>query len=843
MGKQKKKMNKEKRVKRSLKSILLGKPREIIVPGSRFPNSTQSMVPVVDIQQGVVITEDGRYIKILEVLPTNFYLKSRVEQQNIIYYLASYLKIAPPSLQILVHTQRADIDAYCEQMEHYYNTEANEKCKAMILEDAQLVNYLAAYEAVTRRFYLVFEYTGLSNDFTEIAKELAEQAETAYQYLDYCGLEVLRHDDYDEFLLKTLYTSYHKQTARSVDYTALMSQIGPVCGSDIPEAELDEEDKEGMTTMQDILAPTECDLTGKEYIVIDGVLHAYLYVSGYGYPTEMGPAWLSPLVELGDGISLSFFLNKKRKEQILPKVAKTTMFNRTRMRDVEDTRADYEELDDAISSGMFIKEKMNRENEDFFYMHTLIEITALDEETLEKRISQVQNLCASMDLTVRRSDWLHEQNFYSMLPLCKLDVDIAKQTKRNILTSGAAGAFPFSSFELCDDKGVLLGINLHNNSAVILDNYNTDLYSNGNLAIFGMSGAGKTYTILLLAMRLRMCGVQVFIIAPEKGFEYRSTCEAIGGQYIKLARGSSDCINIMEIRRTTLDIDSNLTGHEQRNDSVMLDLIQDIKTNLKLRYPDMTPEESYQLSIAITECYESFGITKDNASLLNSDGSFKDMPDFSHLHSILLKYPSLKNIALIVKDMVDAGMGGQTNVDLKSSFIVLDTSGAREDELSALTHTATMFIRDELSRSRTRKKAVFGDELWVIAGKEGNEQAADFVINLAKTVRGYGCIFVSSTQNTIDYFALRDGKFGDAILNNSRLKLLLQMEEAEALKLQEKIGLSDEEVMQIVRCGRGQGLLCAGKNRISVEIRSSQTEYELITTNRADLEKREKQEE
>lgn len=505
MGKQKKKINKEKRVKRSLKSIILGKPREIIVPGSRFPNGTQSMVPVVDIQQGVVITEDGRYIKILEVLPTNFYLKSRVEQQNIIYYLASYLKIAPPSLQILVHTQRADIDAYCEQMEHYYNTEANEKCKAMILEDAQLVNYLAAYEAVTRRFYLIFEYTGLSNDFTEIAKELADHAETAYQYLDYCGLEVLRHDNYDEFLLKTLYTSYHKQTARSVDYEAIMSQIGPVCGSDISETELDEDDKDGMTTMQDILAPTECDLTGKEYIVIDGVLHAYLYVSGYGYPTEMGSAWLSPLVELGDGISLSFFLNKKRKEQILPKVAKTTMFNRTRMREVEDTRADFEELDDAISSGMFIKEKMNRENEDFFYMHTLIEITALEEETLEKRISQVQNLCASMDLTVRRSNWLHEQTFYSMLPLCKLDVDIAKQTKRNVLTSGAAGAFPFSSFELCDDKGVLLGINLHNNSAVILDNYNTDLYSNGNLAIFGMSGAGKTYTILLLAMRLRMC--------------------------------------------------------------------------------------------------------------------------------------------------------------------------------------------------------------------------------------------------------------------------------------------------------------------------------------------------
>lgn len=841
MGKRKEKTQNVKGLKNfDLKRLIFGSPQRINVEGSRFPNGTQNLVPVVDIQNGVVITEDGRYLKILEVLPTNFYLKSQIEQQNIIYYFSSYLKIAPASLQIIVNTQRADIDSYCEQMEHYYNTEQNEKCKDMILEDAELVNYMAENEAVTRHFYLVYEYSGASSDFEEIAKELADIAETAYQYLDYCGLEVIRHESYDEFLFKTFYTAFHKQTARQANIKALISQIGAVYGTtDISPEELDEDDADGILTVQDSLAPSECDLTNKKYVIVDGIYHSYLYLSGYGYPTETGQAWLSPLVELGDGISLSFYLDKKSKEQILPKVSKTTMLNRSRMRDVGDTRSDYEELDDAISSGMYIKEQINREGEDFYYMHTLIEVTAFNEETLDQRVRQVQNKCTSMNITARRADWCHEQCFRSMLPLCSLDADIEKKSRRNILTSGAAAAFPFSSFELCDEKGVLLGMNLHNNSAVILDNYNSEIYSNGNMAIFGMTGAGKTYTILLLAMRLRMCGVQVFIIAPEKGFEYRNACKALGGQYIKIARGSTDCINIMEIRRTTLDIDSNMEGHEQRTDSVMLDMVQDVRTNLKLRYPDMTPEEAYQLNIAITECYESFGITRDNASLLKPDGSFKDMPDLSNLYPILLKYPSLKNIAVIVKDMVDCGLGGQTNVDLKSSFIVMDTSSARAEEVSAATHTSTVFIRDELSRSRTRKKAVFGDELWVIAGEEGNEQAADFVIRLVKTIRGYGGIFISATQNVLDYFALRDGKFGDTLVSNSRLKLLLQVEEAEALKLQEKLGLSDEEVMQIIRCGRGQGLLCAGKNRIAVAIRSSQTEYELITTNRADLAKRE----
>lgn len=837
-------MDKEKSVKKrrlpDIKSLIFGSGQETAVMGSRFPNGTQSLVPVVDILQGVVITEDGRYLKILEVLPTNFYLKSALEQQNMIYYMASYLRIAPVSLQILVQTGRADIDAYCEQMQRCYESEKNEMCREMILEDARLVNYLAANEAVTRKFYLIFAYEGAAAELSEIARQLAETVETACQYLDYCGLEVLRHEEYDEFLFRTLYSVFHRRSTFEVDHKALFAEVGTVCGADgVFDAELTDEDKIGILTVQDVLAPTESDLTHKEYIIVDGTYYAYLYISGYGYPTQAGLAWLSPLVELGDGISISYFLNKRRKEQVLQKVSKTTMMNRSRMRDVEDTRADFEEMDDAISSGLYIKEQLNREGEEFYYMHTLIEVTAEDPETLEQRIKQVQNRCASMNMSIRRAEYCHEQCFVSMLPLCRLDADTEKKTRRNILTQGAAGAFPFSSFELCDDKGILLGINLHNSSTVILDNFNSDIYSNGNMAIFGMTGAGKTYTILLMAMRFRMNGTQVFVIAPEKGFEYRGPCEALGGQYIKLARGSTDCINVMDIRRTTLDIDDNLAGHDSRRDSVMLDVVQDIKTYFGLRYPAMTPEERYRLNSALIECYGRFGITKDNNSLLRPDGSFKEMPTLADLYPIVNAVPELKNIAVIVKDLVESGMGGKTNVDLRSSFIVMDTSSAREEDLAATTFLATVFIRDEMSRSRTRKKAVFGDELWIIAGKEGNEQASEFVIKLVKTIRGYGGIFVSCTQNTIDYFALNSGKFGDAVLNNSRLKLLLQMEEPEALKLKEKVGLSDEEVMQILRCGRGQGLLCAGKNRIAVEIRSSQTQYDLITTNRADLEKRE----
>lgn len=400
-------MDKEKSVKKrrlpDIKSLIFGSGQETAVMGSRFPNGTQSLVPVVDILQGVVITEDGRYLKILEVLPTNFYLKSALEQQNMIYYMASYLRIAPVSLQIFVQTGRADIDAYCEQMQRCYESEKNEMCREMILEDARLVNYLAANEAVTRKFYLIFAYEGAAAELSEIARQLAETAETACQYLDYCGLEVLRHEEYDEFLFRTLYSVFHRRSTFEVDHKALFAEVGTVCGTDgVFGAELTDEDKLGILTVQDVLAPTESDLTHKEYIIVDGTYYAYLYISGYGYPTQAGLAWLSPLVELGDGISISYFLNKRRKEQVLQKVSKTTMMNRSRMRDVEDTRADFEEMDDAISSGLYIKEQLNREGEEFYYMHTLIEVTAEDPETLEQRIKQVQNRCASMNMSIRR---------------------------------------------------------------------------------------------------------------------------------------------------------------------------------------------------------------------------------------------------------------------------------------------------------------------------------------------------------------------------------------------------------------------------------------------------------
>jgi hypothetical protein len=263
-----------------------------------------------------------------------------------------------------------------------------------------------------------------------------------------------------------------------------------------------------------------------------------------------------------------------------------------------------------------------------------------------------------------------------------LDSDIDRKSRRNALTSSVAAAFPFSSFEICDQNGIMLGINQHNRSVCIMDIFDSVKYSNANLSIMGMSGAGKTFLMQLMALRYREQGIQVFIIAPLKGHEFRPACEAINGKYIKLSPSSNDCINIMDIRRVSLDTDMELGS--SREDSLLADKIQKLHIFFSLLKPNITDEERHYLDTSLIECYADKGITHDNDSLYNSDGSFKEMPILKDLYDILNAKPEAKNLSLSVSRFVTGSakrLGQKTNVDLENKYIVLDISEMSKDLL------------------------------------------------------------------------------------------------------------------------------------------------------------------
>ena len=594
----------------------------------------------------------------------------------------------------------------------------------------------------------------------------------------------------------------------------------------------------GATTILDILSTTLADTNSRDYIVVDGVYHAYLYVTGYGYSTTVGACWLSPLVEAGEGISLSFTFQRQSREKILSKISQTTMVNRSRMRDVGDTRQDFEELDSAINSGLYLKDVMNRQGEDFYYMHTLIEVTADDAETLEQRVTAVEKLCVSVDMIARRCDHKHEQGFLSALPLLSLDADVERKSRRNALTKSVAAAFPFASYELSDRNGVFLGLNLYNRSPVFLDPYDDYKYTNGNIWIGGSSGAGKTFTLQCMGGRLRQQGKRIIFIIPKKGHEFRPLCEQLGGLYLRLSPSSKDCPNIMAIRRKNLDAYAGLRDMAARDDSVLADKISRLIIWYSLQKRDLSDEDKNHLDSSLVECYARYGITFDNASLVDERGALREMPVIADWYQVLAEDPDTKHLAVVLARYVTgsaAAMGARNDIDLDNKYIVLDTSGMPDDLLLPGIFWATDVANDLIVGSGAQLSALIADELWSLVGANSNPLGAGFVQEMVKTIRGLGGIAVTSTQGMQDLFSLDGGKYGKGILDSSRIKLVMQMEEQEARLIQGGLNLSEDEVRQITRFRRGEGLLCIGYNHVPIAFHATRREYDAITTSPTDL--------
>ena len=599
----------------------------------------------------------------------------------------------------------------------------------------------------------------------------------------------------------------------------------------------------GSTTILDILSPTAIDTKSRDYIVVDGVFHAYLYITGYGYSSTVGSCWLAPLVEAGEGVNVSFSFTRQNREKILSKIAQTTMLNRSRMRDVGDTRQDYEELDSAITSGLYLKDVMNRQGEDFYYMHTLIEVVADDPDTLEQRVTAVEKLCVSVDMIARRCDYANEQGFLSTLPLVALDADIERKSRRNALTTGVAAAFPFVSYEHSDRNGIFLGLNLYNKSPVFLDPYDDYKYTNGNWWIGGNSGAGKSVTLQCLAGRLREQGKRVVCVIPKKGHEFRPNCEQLGGLYLRLSPSSRDCPNIMAIRRRTLDAYAGIQELAARDDSVLADKISRLIIWYSLQKKDLTEEDKNYLDASLVECYDRYGITFDNASVVDENGAFKEMPIIPDWYNVLLEKAETKHLAVVLTRYVTgsaAAMGRRNHISIDNKYIVLDTSGMPDDLILPGIYWAIDVANDIIMNAGGELSALIADELWSLVGAGSNPLAAAYVQEMVKTIRGLGGIAITSTQGMQDLFSLEGGKYGKGILDSSRIKFVMQMEEQEARLIQQILNLSEEEVRQITRFRRGEGLLCIGYNHVPVAFHVTKKEYDAITTSPTDRQARKK---
>ncbi|MBO5420051.1 MAG: hypothetical protein J6A22_08215 [Bacteroidales bacterium] len=797
-----------------------------------FPKPTSPVaqyLPIEDIRNGIIYTRDHRYVKIIEVSPINFLLRSAREQRNIIYSFVSYLKISPAKIQFKVLTKKADVNRHLYKIEEEIAHETDEKCRVLQQDYANLVRQLGSKEAITRRFFLIFEYEGIGGrrgDEKDALAELNSVVQTATVFLRQCGNEVIQYENDNDFTVDVLYNLLNRNTA--IDKT-IEEHIADLMTRHVNMEQL---------PVGDIIAPDSIDVTHGSYVLMDRMYHAYLLIPSDGYKDQVSAGWLSLLVNAGEGIDLDIFIARQPKEQMVRKIGQQLRINRSKIKDASDTNTDFDDLDSAIRSGYYLKDGLGN-NEDLYFMNILITVTADSEKELEWRIDELKKLLISQDIEVSHCHFREEQAFLSALPLVSLDKHLFARSKRNILTTGVASCYPFTSFEMCDDNGILLGVNKHNNSLIIVDIFNSHIYKNANMAILGTSGSGKTFTMQLMALRMRRKNIQTFIIAPLKGNEFYRACNNIGGEFIQISPASPNCINIMEIRKTDTTV-ADLLDAPNIDKSMLAGKIQKLHIFFSLLIPDMTYEEKQLLDDALIKTYAMKGITHNNDTLVNPEHpeQYKEMPILGDLHEVLKQSPETKRLANIINRFVGGSarsFNQQTNVRLDNKYIVLDISELTGDLLTVGMFVALDYVWDKAKEDRTAEKAIFVDETWQLIGAASNRLAAEFVLEIFKIIRGYGGSAICATQDLNDFFALEDGKYGKGIINNAKTKIVLNLEDEEAQRVQDILHLSETETMAITHFERGNGLISTNNNNITVEFKASELEKELITTDRREL--------
>lgn len=798
-------------------------------------NLLSEYIPIEKIENGIIYTRDHRYIKVVEVIPVNFLLRSAQEQRSIIYSFISYLKIAPVNVQFKVLTKRADIDRHVETVRNEMERENDPRCRVLQEDYLRLIQQLGSREAITRRFFLSFEYEELpgtrrGHEEEEAIASLETAARTASNYLRQCGNTVIMPENPDESTCEILYHILCRKESNESPFPQKLKQV-------LAEYLAAGRPLEGIPS-NEFYTPSRMDFSHRRYICIDGVYYAYLLVPSDGYKSQVPAGWLSLLVNAGDGIDLDMFLSRQPKDRIIRKLGQQLRINRSKIKEASDTNTDFDDLDGAIRSGYFLKNGLSN-NEDFYYLNLLITITAGSIDELEWKCAEMKKLLLSQDMDVQPCSCCQEQAFLSSLPLVSLERRLFERSKRNVLTLGAASCYPFTSYELCDNNGILLGVNKHNNSLIIVDIFDSRVYKNANIAILGTSGAGKSFSMQLMATRMRRKGIQVFIIAPLKGHEFHRACSNIGGEFIQISPASQNCINVMAIRKVDRSVDEMLDGPGIEK-SMLAAKIQRLHIFFSLLIPDMTHEERQLLDDALIRTYAKLGITHDNSTLEDPDnpGQYRKMPVLGDLHEVLKESPDTKRLANILNRLVHGSartFNQQTNVSLENKYTVLDISELTGDLLTVGMFVALDFVWDKAKENRTEEKAIYIDECWQLIGANSNRLAAEFVLEIFKIIRGYGGSAICATQDINDFFALEDGKYGKGIINNSKTKILLNLEEEEARRVQSILHLSEAEVMEITHFERGSGLISTNNNNVTVEIKCSQMEKELITTDRREL--------
>ncbi|MBI4121411.1 MAG: DUF87 domain-containing protein [Candidatus Ryanbacteria bacterium] len=576
------------------------------------------------------------------------------------------------------------------------------------------------------------------------------------------------------------------------------SDILPIFPADIYQS--------GVLDLKDIIAPTAFEINAN-YVQIGEKYARTIFV--FSYPRFLSTGWFSSIINLDKIFDIAMFFHPVDTSLILRKLRKKVAEVQSQISAREEKGLVRDPmLDTAYHDLESLRDKLSQAQEKLFSFGIYITVYTDTIEDLNKEETEIRSMLEARLVYTRPALFQQKEGITSVFPFCQDELNINSYFN----SSPASSAFPFVSFDLTSNKGILFGINRHNNSLVLFDRFALENY---NSIMFAKSGSGKSYTAKLEILRSLMFDVDVIVIDPEREYEYLA--ESVGGRYFNVSLTSKHHIN---------PFDLPVPREDESPADVLRSHIISLVGLFRLMLGGLTPTEDAVLDRAITETYASKDIT------VESDFSKIVAPTLSDMALVLANMEGGESLALRIKKYTEGTWAGfinqPTNVNINVRLAVFSIRDMEEELRPIAMYLIINFIWAAVRRN-LRKRLLVVDEAWIMMK---HPDSASFLYGIAKRARKYYLGLATITQDVADFMS---SPYGKPIVTNSSIQLLLKQSPASINAIQETFNLTEEEKFLLLESDVGEGIFFAGLKHIAIKIQASYTEHQIITSDPAEL--------
>lgn len=558
--------------------------------------------------------------------------------------------------------------------------------------------------------------------------------------------------------------------------------------------------------LQDIIAPSALKITPRELNLGDKIARTFFVMS---YPRFLSDGWFSPIINLDRVFDISIMVHPVDTAAALRKFQKkvaeveSQILEREKKGFVRDPM-----LDTAYRDLERLRDQLQQAQERLFDVGVYITVYSDNVEELDKAESEVRSMLESKLVYVKPALFQQEQGFKSVMPLAKDELRVNSKLNSGPLSS----IFPFVSFDLTSDKGILYGINRHNSGLVLFDRFSLENY---NSVMFAKSGAGKSYAAKLEVLRSLMFDTEVIVIDPEREYEYMAN--ATGGRHFSVSLSSEHHIN---------PFDLPMPREDESPADVLRSNIISLVGLFRIMLGGLSPEEDALIDRAITETYALKDITGQ------SDFSNMEPPLLSDFEMVLAGMEGSESLVQRLSKYTKGTWAGfinrPTNVDINKKFVVFSVRDM-EDELKPVAmYIITHFIWNAIRKDLRRRILVVDEAHWMMQ----SEDTASFLFGIAKRGRKYYLGLATITQDVSDFL---NSPYGLPMITNSSIQILLKQSPTSIDQVQKTFNLSDEEKYLLLESDVGEGIFFAGLKHVAIKIIASYTEDQIITSDPSQL--------